>query len=371
MWRSSPILAAALLALCACAGEPRSAPSAGGATATGFLSISATPIQTIAPADSEGIPVFGNIADATRLSSGIVAVVDRRVDAVMFIDSMGRLVRQSGRSGDGPGEFRSVVGIGQCAPDTLFVWDRMNDRMSLLDATGALLRSYRPPGNPVDRFCAGSAQYLVWTSLSAVGNATAEAPPVRGTTVLVSADGDSVGGLGDVQAGEIWPLGAVTQFAVTDAGIYMGTADTGVVSLYGRSGQMLRSVDVGNARRTTTAAEYDAALSSLINTVPGTAEQVASMREFMLKRFPMPKYLPAYRAILANGSGAVFVVTSPLGDGVTGLQAFDLAGGTLGELRIPGDVEVYEIGTDYLLGMLEDAEGEQQLVVYAVSVEVR
>lgn len=371
MMRSPPVLASALLLLCACAGEPRTVPSGEGATATGSLSISATPIQTIAPADSEGVPVLGNIADATRLSSGLIAVVDRSVDAVMFIDSTGKLVGQSGRSGGGPGEFRSVVGIGQCAPDTLFVWDRMNDRMSLLDTTGALLRSYRPPGNPVDRFCAGSAQYLVWQSLSAVGNATADAPPVRGTTVLVSADGDSVGGLGDVQAGEIWPLGAVTQFAVTDAGIYMGTADTGVVSLYGRSGQMLRSVDVGNARRTTTAAEYDAALSSLINTVPGTAEQVASMKEFMRTRFPMPKYLPAYRAIFTNGHGALFVVTSPLGDGITELQAFDQSGANIGEIHVPADLEIFEVGAGYLLGMSADAEGEQRLVLYSLGTGTR
>lgn len=234
MLRPASAVAGMLLLLCACAGEPRTAPSGEGATATGSLSISATPIQTIAPVDSEGVPVLGNIADATRLSSGLIAVVDRRVDAVLFIDSKGELLGQSGRSGEGPGEFRSVVGIGQCAPDTLFVWDRMNDRMNLLDATGALLRSYRPPGNPVDRYCASSAQYLVWRSLSPMGSATADAPPVRGMTLVVSANGDSVGGLGDVQAGQIWPLGAVTQFAVTDAGIYMGTADTAVVSLYGR-----------------------------------------------------------------------------------------------------------------------------------------
>ncbi len=366
MVRSPSILATALLALCACAGEPRTAPSGQGATATGSLSISATPIQIIAPVDSDGVPVLGNIADATRLSSGLIAVVDRSVHAVLFIDSKGALLGQSGRSGDGPGEFRSVAGIGQCAPDTLFVWDRMNDRMSLLDATGALLRSYRLPGNPVDRFCAGSAQYLVWTSLSTNGSPTADSPPIRGTALLVSPNGDSVGGLGDVQAGQIWPLGAVTQFAVADAGIYMGTADTAVVSLYGRSGQKLRSVDVGDARRTTTAAEYDAALTSLINTVPGTAEQIASMREFMVKRFSMPKYLPAYRAIFTNGNGALFVVTSPLGDGITELHAFDQRGANIGEVRIPDDLEVFEIGTDYLLGMLADAEGEQRLVVYSL-----
>lgn len=352
--------------LCACAGEPHSVSSAAGATATGSLSISATPIQTISPVDSEGVPVLGNIADATRLSSGMIAVVDRRVDAVTFIDSKGEVVGQSGRTGDGPGEFRSVAGVGQCAPDTLFVWDRMNDRMSLLDTTGALQRSYRPPGQPLDRYCAGAAQYIVWKSLSTIGSATADTPPIRGTALLVSAMGDSVGSLGEIQAGQIRPLGAVTQFAVIDAGVYVGTADTAVVSLYGRTGQKLRSVQVGNANRAPTAAEYDAAITSLTNTVPGTAEQIATMQEFMRKRFPMPKVLPAYRAIFTNGNGALFVLTSPLGNGVTELQAFDEAGTNIGAIHIPGDLEIFELGTDYLLGLLEDAGGLQRLVVYEV-----
>lgn len=89
----------------------------------------------------------------------------------------------------------------------------------------------------------------------------------------------------------------------------------------------------------------------------------------MLKRFPMPKYLPAYRAIFTNGNGALFVVTSPLGDGITELQAFDRQGTTIGEVHIPVDLEVFEIGTDYLLGMSADAEGEQQLVVYSLTVD--
>ncbi len=189
--------------------------------------------------------------------------------------------------------------------------------------------------------------------------------------MLVSASGDSTGGLGDIQAGQVRPLGAVTQFAVTKAGIYVGTADTALVSLYGRSGRVLRSVAVGNARRTTTAAEYDATLARLINTVPGTADEAASMREFLLNRFPMPKYLPSYRAIFTNGNGVLFVVTSPLGDGITELQVFDQDGANIGEVRIPEDLEVFEIGSDYLLGMSADAEGEQRLVVYELGARNR
>jgi hypothetical protein len=298
----------------------------------------------------------------------MIAVVDRRIEAVTFVDPKGVVTGQSGRAGEGPGEFRFIRGIGQCAPDTLFVWDHSSGRMNILGPDGAFLSAYRPQGDPVDRYCASSRQFLVWTKYVNMGNPSADSPPLRAVAVLLSAGGDSLGSLGEIQAGQDWPLGAITQLAVSGTGIYMGTADTAVVSLYGRSGERLRSVDVGETRRATTAAEYDAALTSLISTVPGTAEQTASMREFMLKRFPMPKYLPAYRAIFTNGNGVLFVVTSPLGDNITELQAFDGVGASLGKIRIPADLEIFEIGTDYLLGMSVDAEGEQRLIVYSLTV---
>ncbi len=365
------MFAAVLFILCACSGEPRSIPAGGGATATGSLSISATPIQTIAPLDSEGVALFGSIADATRLSSGVIAVVDRAFERVIFVDPAGGLVGRSGRSGEGPGEFRSIRGIGQCAPDTLFVWDPMNGRMSLLGPDGAFLSAFRPLGDPVDRYCAGSRRFLAWTRYASVGNPSADSPPIRAVAVLLSARGDSVGGLGEIQAGQNWPLGAITQFAVTDAGIYVGTADTAVVSLYSKSAQWIRAVDVGDARRATTATEYDAAIADLVATLPGTAEQVAGMTAFMHKRFPMPKYLPAYRALFSNGDGDLFVITSPVGAGVTEIHVFDKAGISLGEFRISGDLEIYEIGAAYLLGMVKNPVGEQRLVVYALSVETR
>lgn len=369
MIRLTPCLVVGLLLLGACADEPHQPIATDGATATGSLQISATPIQILAPSDSDGVPLFGSIADATRLTSGIVAVVDRRIDAVTLIDPKGQLVSQVGRNGEGPGEFRSLGGIGQCAPDTLFVWDRMNDRMNILGPDGAFVNSYRPPGDLVGRYCAGATRFLVWTRFLNFGTPTAESPPIRGIAVLVSAWGDSVGGLGDIQAGEVWPLGAVTQFAVTEAGVYLGTADTAVVSLYDTTGQRLRSIAVGDAHRAASEVDYDAAITSLTSTVPGTAEEVASMKQFMRKRFPMPTFLPAYRAIFTNGRGGLFVVTSPLGADATTIRVFDGAGASLGDILIPGDLEIFEIGSDYLLGMTQDAEGEQQLVVYSLKVD--
>lgn len=360
-----------LLTLAACQGEPQPPAVTGGATATGSVIVSAEPILAIAPTDSDGVPLLAYTVDATRLSTGTIALVDQSIDAVLLFNATGEPIGRVGRTGAGPGEFTGIGGIGRCAGDTLLVWDRMNDRMSVLAPTGEFLRAYRPPGQPVTGYCAGSSDYVVWTALGYIGNPAPDAPPIRGTAAIVSAEGDSVGTLGEVQAGESRPLGKMTVFAVTPTVIYVGTGDSAAVALHPRDGSAVHSFGVGSARRPVTDAEYEAAIASMVGTVPGTAEERATVLGFIRQRFPKPEYLPPYRALFTNGVGDVFVVTSPLGSGTTEIEMFDSKGSPAGQLRIPGDIEVYEIGLDYLLGMAEDENGEQRVVMYHIEVGTR
>jgi hypothetical protein len=113
-------------------------------TATGSVSISAIPVLDIRSSDNDSMPVFIEAVDATRLSTGVIAVVDRGANAVIFFDLAGRLINRVGREGDGSGEFRSIAGIGQCSADTLFVWDQRPERMSVLSNTGSSFARFDP-----------------------------------------------------------------------------------------------------------------------------------------------------------------------------------------------------------------------------------
>lgn len=362
------IACTALQTLPSCAPDRPDPGPVTGATATGSLTISAAPVRTIAPTDSDGAPRLANIADATRLGAGTIVVVDRGVQAVLFFDSTGQLSSEVGRAGQGPGEYRAVGGIGQCAPDTLFVWDPGNDRLSVLDARGNFLRAYPLAHQLVGHYCAGAGSFVVWERFL---NSTAPgpgSPPVRGVAQLVSTSGQVMGVLGEFQAGENRPLGALPQFAVTGQGVYVGTADTAMVSLYAPDGRLLRSLVVGERRRAPTDAEYDAAVAALATSIPGTSAERATMRAFLRERFPKPKYLPAYRAVLADPAGRVYVVTSPRGTGVTDVAVFDPTGASIGQLRIPGDLDLVEVGAGYLLGIREDEAEGSAVVEYELGI---
>jgi hypothetical protein len=77
---------------------------------------------------------------ATRLSDGGFAVLEQVPAEIRVFDASGVFVRRIGREGDGPGEFRSPVGMAALAGDTLLIWDRGARRLSWFSIDGTLER---------------------------------------------------------------------------------------------------------------------------------------------------------------------------------------------------------------------------------------
>jgi hypothetical protein len=79
---------------------------------------------------------------------------------------------------------------------------------------------------------------------------------------------------------------------------------------------------------------------------------------------PLPRSLPPYTAIFTDTEGTVWVVVSSPGDAETRLRAIGARGRVVGEVRIPRDLRVMEVGSDYVLGVYDDASSTQHLAVY-------
>ena len=78
-----------------------------------------------------------------RLSDGSLLVSDGA--RLLGIGADGRGAGQLGRKGDGPGEFRSIVGVGVLPGDTIVVMDNGTQRVTWLAADGSYLRSETVP----------------------------------------------------------------------------------------------------------------------------------------------------------------------------------------------------------------------------------
>ncbi len=85
---------------------------------------------------------------AARLSDGGFAVLEQAPAEVRVFDASGGFVRRVGAGGDGPGEFRSPVGLAVLPGDTILVWDRGSTRLSWFGVDGTLEReqTLREPG---------------------------------------------------------------------------------------------------------------------------------------------------------------------------------------------------------------------------------
>lgn len=85
---------------------------------------------------------------AARLSDGGFAVLEQVPAEIRMFDRSGQFLQRVGTEGDGPGEFRTPVGLVALAGDTILVWDRRAQRLSWFSTEGTLVRerTLREPG---------------------------------------------------------------------------------------------------------------------------------------------------------------------------------------------------------------------------------
>jgi hypothetical protein len=84
------------------------------------------------------------VQGAAFLPGGNLAIADGGNHRILLFSPNGELIRQLGRQGDGPGEFRFLAGL-YSAGDTLVAYDAMLARVSLWEQSGSSIRTVNLP----------------------------------------------------------------------------------------------------------------------------------------------------------------------------------------------------------------------------------
>jgi len=323
--------------------------------------------------DIAGASVAGDLnftipVGATRLSDGTVVVGDRHGGAVRYFDPVGRQIGSYGRFGEGPGEFGGISWVGQCARDTVLVWDARLNRFTFLDGQGHLLRQVRTPLDdhrtpPLFLACApgGALAVLRLPADAGMQSPRSTAANARTPLDLLDDSGRIVYEVGEVASGQSQVLGRLTKLAVAPGLLYVGTAESAAVDVYDATGRHLGVVRVGTTRRELSTAHWERAVDERLWLLALPADR-AAIREWMLA-LPRPKYLPPYSTIVADPAGILWAGLSFPGDTVSVLRGMRPDGTLVADVVLPAGVSALEVGADYVLGVVEDKTGELHVLV--------
>lgn len=334
--------------------------------------VNATPSLDISGNDSAGDPRIGIAEGVARLANGELVIADRGLTSLRFFSSNGELLRTVGREGEGPGEFRYIAGLLQCS-DSLFVHDiTRGDPYQVFAFDGSLARSltfeYVQENTPYRTTCNrdGLFLHMGWErhETMALGRA-------RGTTLywLADANGKHRASLGEFPGSERLvvkggtgphPLGREPVLALSRQRAYIGTADSFAVLSFATDGTpaaMLRYLDT-DLRTTPDDIERFKFLD--------TAGQNTAMQQSLVRMWAGVEYpptIPAYDQMIVDARDQLWVRRTPRRIGGDAEWIVFAADGTpLARTTMSGELRVYEIGDDYVLGIAVDPTDGTQSV---------
>ncbi len=340
------------------------------------------PTLSIGGSEAEGEDALSGVVDAERLTSGVIVVASRHSGELKVFDRGGRFLRTLGGKGGGPGEFGSglgLTGIWELVPDSVAVFDQTARRLTIFDDIGRLVRvdniGSRFASSPVilGRLSSGH-----WVGYVSGGSSEVMKRVYRNrlTYLLFS--------LGSGTSEEIMTLPVEERFNIRLAGrtvparrpfgrravtaigaeeVYYGSADTFEIAVYSPDGRAERSIRKPVTSRPVSPHDIKALWEIQAGGTRGTAPPEV-VRDFF-ESAPYPEEFPPYDAILVDAAGLVWVRHYLAPKAIRSRwSVFSREGHWLGDVTIPPDLEVYEIGPDFLLGKTHDALDAEAIVLY-------
>jgi hypothetical protein len=334
--------------------------------------IAPRPVLDIVGLADDGTLNFGLVRGATRLTSGGVLVADVGSMSIRVFDAKGRFVRNVGREGSGPGEFALIGEAIPCGRDSLLVW-RPGDA-SMIDSTGKIARRFQIGGKAADPdpttglVCSGESIGYIGGRTAWIPTSETDVLVTRSSIALARHDGSGVWHADSIMTG-VWvsthpggfplPLGPTVYLAIVGDQLAVGISDSARVWLYRPDGRRT-TLTIPASHRTPTDQQLENARAAVAGIgPPSTQRRVAQS----LTRFKAPKSLPPYFGLWGDPDGLLWIQTTPPGDSPTNFLILSPDGQRVARASVTRPITIYEVGTDYLLGAVEDQNDETHIIV--------
>ena len=362
----------------------------------GVLAVTVLPLQaqgvtrTVEPRPAVEITEYseseplGRIIGAATLSDGVIAVGDNSLLKVFLFSKDGKPQASFGRRGAGPGEFQAMVWIGVCENNTLSVLDIGQQRINDVDAQGKMLgsRAARPatgffPGHRPSPYTVkcdrNGAQAMVgWPN----EGLPAKEGLHRGTVdVAIAKPGASFTRLGTFPGGERFryptsdgpvTFGRTLSVAVSKTRVFVGTADSFFVEIFDLDG-----VKKGEIRRRAALKPFRAADRARYKEQRLAQLPAGMNRERAAQSFDamfIPDVLPPYTRFVVDDQNRLWIEEghAPV-ESTREWWGFKDDGTPVGSIRVPAELELYEITSSTVLGKWTDEDGAESVRVYRLT----
>lgn len=336
--------------------------------------------------------MLNQVVGAFRLSSGGLVVGDRGSAEVRFFADDGRHLLSVGGQGEGPGEFRLLVGLDRLPGDTVVAsawpvglrawWDPtgeyIDDTQSGRWGMGLVGGRTLPDGTMLVDVYDGASYGNSIETWAAQGD---EGSTFRteGLLVRVSRDGQPTDTIGTVVGEEWFKIGQVrtsgfanhvrpftsrTHLAFNDQQIFLGENHLAEIRAYAYDGTLSRIVRWETEPLPVTAGDRGGFRREALDGLNNPTRRPAFER--WLSEVVYPETKPAFRALATDRSGRLWVQTWTVDEEVDRWLIFDRSGTLAGTVVAPGDFRVLDAGDDYVVALVTDDLGVETVQLWGL-----
>ncbi len=349
--------------------------------------VDSVPLLSIGALEGEDPYLLHQVRDAMTLSDGRIVVANRGSHELRVFDGSGVHLATWGGSGEGPGEFNSLVAVAGWQGDSVIAWYSQRERLSVFDRDGNFGRTMIPgdPGDGRDTPEEVSADGTILVSRLGPGGGTLADGLRRGERLYEVANAEGVltapleaspgsesylSTSGNMMRMMTLPFFRSARTTVWAGRFVVAPNDSYEIRAFGPNGALDLVVRREHALVVPTPAHLDAYVERQAAARPPEerAERRRSLSE-QLAEVPMPETFPAFDQILADALGNLWVReydlpgeerTNPL------WTVFNVDGRVLGFTETPAGLQIYEIGDDYVLGRATDDLGVEYVQMWSL-----
>jgi len=339
------------------------------------------PVLSIGSVVGDEAYLFDGVSGGLILDGRII-VADVGGHAIRFFDSGGIHQKTVGGAGEGPGEFRDLGSLGRYRGDSIIVWDRTLQRVTVFDKSGEVGRANRLASNPTGagiRYIAQTADgtlfgrgtipisgspplWRTWRDTLAVIRYRPDGSQPQLIAELPGDDRFALSTSGGALQINNHPLGRIPALSAVGNELLYADGTTTSVDVLSPGGELSRRFRLTTEPREAT----DDVITTLKSRFIGEDPEPAWVQEVerLFSSIQWPESVPGSAALLSDPSGDTWLEVFGLDYGVgRDWIRFGASGAYRYTLETPPGFVPLDFGNEFVLGLERDDLGVERITL--------